>query len=137
MTLAELESASREDLKAYWKNLYDTSTPSGLSQAMLTRILAYEVQSLAGKGLSKRTRQRLAVISKGGTAPSKPLVQTRPGTRLVREWNGITHVVDVTETGFLYRGENFASLSAIARRITGAHWSGPRFFGLNNRKHAA
>ena len=54
----------------------------------------------------------------------------KPGTRLVREWNGRTHVVDVSEDGFVFDGKTYRSLSAIAKRITGAHWSGPRFFGL-------
>lgn len=54
----------------------------------------------------------------------------RPGTRLVREWNGRTHVVDVGEKGFVFDGKTYRSLSAIAKRITSAHWSGPRFFGL-------
>ena len=62
-----------------------------------------------------------------------PLIQApapRPGTRLVREWNGRTHIVDVSEDGFVFDGKTYRSLSAIAKRITGAHWSGPRFFGL-------
>jgi hypothetical protein len=54
----------------------------------------------------------------------------RPGTRLVREWNGRTHVVDVGEDGFVFDGKTYRSLSAVAKRITGAHWSGRRFFGL-------
>lgn len=53
-----------------------------------------------------------------------------PGTRLLRDWQGRTHVVDVVEGGFLYGGKRHHSLSAIAKQITGAHWSGPRFFGL-------
>ena len=56
-----------------------------------------------------------------------------PGARLVREWNGVSHTVDVTDHGFEWRGERYGSLSAIAREITGARWSGPRFFGLNGR----
>lgn len=52
------------------------------------------------------------------------------GARLLRDWNGRTHVVDVTELGFLFEGRTYRSLSAIARQITGAQWSGPRFFGL-------
>jgi hypothetical protein len=58
--------------------------------------------------------------------PRKPV----PGARLLRDWNGRTHVIDVTENGYLYDETIYRSLSAIARRITGAHWSGPRFFGL-------
>ena len=53
-----------------------------------------------------------------------------PGGRLLREWNGITHVVEIGEDGFVWRDARYRSLSAIAREITGAHWSGPRFFGL-------
>lgn len=71
-------------------------------------------------------------------APSKEKTRTktvspamRPGGRLLREWNGVTHVVDVIEGGFMWNGQTWRSLSAIAREITGAHWSGPRFFGLN------
>ena len=52
------------------------------------------------------------------------------GARLVREWNGRTHEVEVLADGFLLRGQRFRSLSAIAREITGARWSGPRFFGV-------
>ena len=66
--------------------------------------------------------------AKGKRRQSRP--RLRPGGRLLREWNGVTHVVDVVEGGFLWRGERHRSLSAIARAITGAHWSGPRFFGL-------
>ncbi|WP_423827748.1 DUF2924 domain-containing protein [Shimia abyssi] len=54
----------------------------------------------------------------------------KPGGRLIREWNGVTHVVEVVEGGFLWKGQRYASLSPIARAITGARWSGPRFFGL-------
>jgi hypothetical protein len=53
-----------------------------------------------------------------------------PGTRLMREWNGRMHVVDITEDGILFDGKVYRSLTAVAKRITGAHWSGPRFFGL-------
>ena len=59
-----------------------------------------------------------------------PAQALRPGTRLVREWNGRSHVIDVGEEGFVFDGKTYRSLSAIAKRITGAHWSGPRFFGL-------
>jgi hypothetical protein len=65
-----------------------------------------------------------------GTLPLVQVPALRPGTRLVREWNGRTHAVDVGEDGFVFDGKTYRSLSAIAKRITGAHWSGPRFFGL-------
>ena len=56
--------------------------------------------------------------------------RVRPGTRLVRAWHGRTYLVTATENGFTYEGETYGSLSAVAHHITGAHWSGPRFFGL-------
>jgi len=62
--------------------------------------------------------------------PSAERRRLVPGARLLRDWNGRTHAVDVTQDGYLYDGITYRSLSAIARRITGAHWSGPRFFGL-------
>ena len=70
-------------------------------------------------------------IAAGKDRPASP--KLRSGGRLVREWNGVSHVVDVTDAGYLWRGERHRSLSAIARAITGAHWSGPRFFGLTGR----
>lgn len=74
------------------------------------------------------TVPRPTARSRGISVVTAPAL--RPGTRLVREWNGRTHVVDVGEDGFVFDGKTYGSLSAIAKRITGAHWSGPRFFGL-------
>jgi hypothetical protein len=69
-----------------------------------------------------------------GTSPSSNSAFIKPppapGTRLMREWNGRMHVVDVTADGILFDGKLYRSLTAVAKRITGAHWSGPRFFGL-------
>ena len=63
----------------------------------------------------------------------RPSPSLRPGMRLMREWNGRTQVVDVRENGLLWNGKSYSSLSAIAREITGARWSGPRFFGLRRQ----
>jgi hypothetical protein len=65
-----------------------------------------------------------------GSRKASPKLQ--PGARLVREWNGVSHVVEVIENGFVWNGCRHRSLSAIARAITGARWSGPRFFGLTS-----
>ncbi len=58
--------------------------------------------------------------------------QVASGTRLIREWNGVTHVVDAVDDGFIWQGARYGSLSAVARAITGARWSGPRFFGVTS-----
>lgn len=68
--------------------------------------------------------------SGGGARPRRERRRLVPGARLMREWGGRTHVVDVIEGGFVFEAKVYPSLTAIAGRITGAHWSGPRFFGL-------
>ena len=100
----------------------------------MMRAIAYRIQEIAFGGLSKATLRRLATLatefeSDGRIAtPVKPRV--KPGARLVREWHGRTHAVVVTEDGFEFEGKLHRSLTSIARKITGAGWSGPRFFGL-------
>ncbi len=94
---------------------------------MLRRFLAFEVQAKAQGGLNRSARGSLSF-----TKPKKAQrAKLKPGGRLIREWNGVTHIVDVIKGGFEWRGQTWRSLSAIAREITGAHLSGPRFFGLN------
>lgn len=76
------------------------------------------------------TSQTNDAVPDASAPPPALRAQPAVGTRLVREWNGRMHVVEVTDSGFVWDGKSYRSLSAIARRITGAHWSGPRFFGL-------
>ena len=87
------------------------------------------------RGLSSAVRRALKAEAKPDTAMIKaPLSSTLPkGTQLVREWNGRIYRVNVTSDGFEMGGQSFSSLSAVAKRITGAEWSGPRFFGLKKR----
>lgn len=73
----------------------------------------------------------------GAEIPKEGAQRIRAGARLIREWNGHTHTVMVEEDGFSYAGQNYRSLSAVARDITGARWSGPRFFGLAIKKGAS
>ena len=72
----------------------------------------------------------LTFSSSDRQAPSRPQVALRPGTRLLREWQGTTHEVRVLDAGFDYAGQTYKSLSAVARAITGTPWSGPLFFGI-------
>ena len=83
---------------------------------------------------SKLDRPVTPSTSQGSQSHNLPPIQTpilSTGTQLVREWNGRPYRVEVTEAGFVLDGKCYSSLSAIAKKITGAHWSGPRFFGLN------
>ena len=75
-------------------------------------------------------------MEQAGDLARRRVARLKPGARLVREWRGQSHTVIVLEDGFEWQGKRWRSLSAIAREITGAHWSGPRFFGLNGKAEA-
>ena len=93
----------------------------------MRRVLLWELQvRLIGK-LSPKTERSLTQIASG----KAPRATAKPGSHLVREWNGRTYQVEIVEDGYVMDGKTWRSLSAIARHITGAHWSGPRFFGVN------
>ena len=126
--LAVLDALDRDALSAAWRRTIKTPTPKGISRQLMVQILTYEAQVRQHGGLSPAVRRRLARWA-AGRAPA-PSPRLRPGARLVREWNGVSHVVDVTEAGVVWRGRGYRSLSAVARAITGTRWSGPRFFGL-------
>jgi hypothetical protein len=135
--LATLDlSATRQE----WRRLYRAEPPR-LSRDLMTRALAYRIQEIAFGGLSKATLRSLASLaiqfeSDGRIAtPAQPRI--KPGARLVREWHGRTHAVVVTEEGFEFEGNLYRSLTSIAREITGAAWSGPRFFGLARAANAS
>jgi hypothetical protein len=112
-----------------------------LSRDLLIRGVAYKVQEQAHGGLSLGIKRRLHSLSEGsdlrGGASGAPAITLKPGTKLVREWHGHAHTVSVLDDGFEYRGERYPSLTRIARRITGVHWSGPLFFGIGKRRRAA
>ena len=78
--------------------------------------------------------RRAALAAGQPTKPTGIIRKLTPGTRLVRDWHGVGHTVTVLEDGFVYDGLQWPSLSAIAKAITGAHWNGPRFFGLTERR---
>jgi len=136
--LATLRGLALEDLKARWRTLYGAAPPPRLGRLLMVRGIAYRLQEQALGGLKPATRRRLARAAeeiKTGRAPSDVPSTIKPGTRLLREWQGVTHEVMVLENGFQYRGRTWQSLSAVAREITGTRWSGPLFFGLINRRH--
>ena len=138
--IAALGAIQLPTLRDAWRRLYRAPPPRRLSRDLLIRGIAYKLQENAHGGLSKATQRRLRTLAKtfaqiGRVAPSSG-PRLRPGARLVRQWRGETYVVTVTETGFEYAGEVYGSLSGIARRITGAHCSGPRFFGIQGAPRA-
>ena len=127
------DGADLEELRRKWQRLY-CSEPPRLSRDLLIRGIGYRLQEIQHGGLGKSTRRKLKTLAKmfqaTGRVSPDPGLSLKPGARLVREWHGRTHTVTVTEDGFEYAGVSYPSLTKVAKKITGAHWSGPRFFGL-------
>ena len=132
--LPVLPTMSAQELRVAWRGLRCGDPTAGSSRDLTIREIAYKMQERAHGGLTpaiKRRRRALAgEMETNGAGALAPAILLKPGTRLLREWQGRMHTVIVLDDGFEYDGERHHSLTQIARRITGAHWSGPRFFGL-------
>ncbi len=136
--LSALSDLPREELVEHWAIRFGRQPPKGCGRKLLELAAAYGIQEKAFGGLKPEAQK--ALVSEMGPADddavshrkkrSRAISTIKPGTRLVREWNGRTHHVEMVEGGFVWNGKKHRSLSTIAREITGAHWSGPRFFGL-------
>ena len=134
--ITELLDRSTQDLRLAWRQLHRAGPPLGISRDLLIRAIANQLQEQAHGGASRALRRRLQTLAgevEKGEASFNPGVVLKTGTTLVRQWRGHAHTVLVREDGFEYEGERYRSLTLIAQRITGAHWSGPRFFGLTKR----
>ena len=135
--IAKLAELPRPELVELWIKAHKAPPPKGIGRGLLELSAAYSIQSNMFGHLDRNTKRALiaATPTSGSNcktaATQQKLVKTlNPGSRLVRVWNGKTHQVNVLENGFIWNERHFRSLSAIAREITGARWSGPRFFGL-------
>lgn len=131
--IARLGDLTRDELIERWIKAHTHPPPKGISRQLLELSAAYALQARVFGGLKPAARKALAVALYPNPRPSKLRGQAAPvapGSQLVRVWNGRAHRVEVVDNGFIWNGEHFRSLTAIAYRITGARWSGPRFFGL-------
>jgi len=139
--LAALKTTPTPDLKAQWRELFASEPPPFNRQYLVSR-LAYRIQELAYGGLKSETIRRLEKLGEdldGGNITKRRIrtdIKPITGTRLLREWQGVEHVVTVTADGFEWQGRPYQSLSSIARAITGSRWNGWVFFGLKNRRGA-
>ncbi|GMN14834.1 hypothetical protein MTsPCn7_26140 [Altererythrobacter sp. MTPC7] len=107
--------------------------PPAFGSGLLARALAYREQEKVLGGLAAADIRRIrSVANAGGADTHSAKYSVRPGTWLSRTWHGEVHQVFVLDEGVEYRGERYGSLSAVAREITGARWSGPRFFGIGS-----
>lgn len=133
-TLAEIARDDRSSLLDRWRKVHGAPPPKSLSIGFLRQALSFEVQAAAAPRPSAQVLRDLKRQAQPATtAPSPGL---KPGDQLLRDWNGHTYRVVVVEGGYEMDGQRWTSLSALAKHITGAHWSGPRFFGLNAKRAA-
>jgi Protein of unknown function (DUF2924) len=138
--IARLVDQSSRELRLAWRKLHRTRPPLGLSRDLMIRALANQLQEHTHGGPSLALRRRLQTLAgdlEKGARTLDPGVVLRTGTRLVRQWRGHNHTVLVHQDGFEYEGRRYRSLTVIAERITGTHWSGPRFFGVTRRARAS
>jgi Protein of unknown function (DUF2924) len=136
--LADLDHLSRAQLRDLWQKEIGETPPACFGRELLALGIAYARQERRYGGFKKarlRELDRLFERILAGSAPQggAPPVG-RPGTILVREWQGTTHHVTVVADGFVWNGRTHTSLSSIARAITGTKWNGPRFFGLREEE---
>src|SRR4051794_9794736 len=139
--LSRLPTLDIGELRQQWRGLYKTQAPANLSRELLLRAVAYRMQEVALGGLrpvrQRQLRQMAQQFNRIGAAYTPPCAELKPGTRLMREWQGRTYDVLVLDDGFSWQNTQYRSLSAIARKITGTAWSGPLFFGLKPNRTAA
>lgn len=134
--LARLPAMSAAQLRSLWRDTYRNVAPD-LGPDLLRRSIAHRLQERAHGSLPKAARTEIdrlrTRVERTGKAGATHTIALKVGTRLVRTWNGKSYHVLVCDSGFEFEGRHYASLSQIAKQITGAHWSGPRFFGLRKR----
>jgi Protein of unknown function (DUF2924) len=138
--IARLVDRSTQELRRAWRTLHHTGPPLGLSRDLIIRGLADKLQQRAHGGPSRALHRRLQILAgefEKGARSFHPSIVLKTGATLVRQWRGHTHTVLVREDGFEYEGRRYRSLTVIAEQITGAHWSGPRFFGVSKRAHVS
>lgn len=132
----EKKDFDRAQLISVWRKIYGTTPPKGLSRHTLELAVNYNKQTQKQGRLPKNTVKQLikmAEMGKNEVQHSSLSHLAKPGARLIREWHGQTYVVDILESGYLWKETVYKSLTEIAREITGTNWSGPRFFGLRRR----
>jgi hypothetical protein len=137
--IAGLVDWSTQELRRAWRTLHHIGPPLGLSRDLIIRGLADKLQERAHGGPSRALQRRLRILAadfEKGALSFDPGGVLKTGATLMRQWRGHTHIVLVGDDGFEYEGQRYRSLTVIAERITGAHWSGPRFFGVSKRARA-
>jgi hypothetical protein len=141
LELSHLVSLSLTELRAAWANRFGTDAPKIRSREVLLRMLTWQIQEETFGGVDANTERTLsriaAALERDGTYEPKVRRDVSAGVVLTRAWKGVVHTVTVTTNGFQHLGKCYKSLSDVARTITGTRWSGPRFFGLEQKSSRA
>lgn len=135
----EIERISGLDLasvRALWRATFKKEPPGALTRDLLVRQLAWHIQEKAFGGHDTATLKLLDAYGRQDADKVVLFRRLKPGTSVVREYQGVRHIVTISEGGFVWQGKTYDSLSAIAREITGSRWNGPRFFGLRTGDRA-
>src|SRR4029077_8346529 len=132
-----VRSLGVDSLRALWRTTFRSSPPPAFSKDILARFLCWHIQEQAFGGLDSKTAKHLDGFARGDRSPADRPRRLKPGTVLLREYHGERHTVTVVAKGYVWREATYASLSIIARAITGTAWNGPRFFGLRIDKGTA
>jgi hypothetical protein len=135
--LSDLDKLTTSQLRTLWQKQYQVQVPMSLSRDLLIRFIAHRLQEEELGGLGKAMLRRLETIASRLRDPDPTSQQgaasLKPGTTLIREWNGTTYTVLVLEDGFELEGVRYPSLTKVAAAISGIHRSGRAFFGLKSR----
>jgi hypothetical protein len=125
-----VRSLDVDSLRTLWRTTFRSSPPPAFSKDILARFLCWHIQEQAFGGLDPKTAKHLDGLARGDRSRADRSRRLKPGTVLLREYQGERHTVTVVAKGYVWREATYASLSSIARAITGTAWIGPRFFGL-------
>jgi Protein of unknown function (DUF2924) len=131
-----IRSLGCDELRSLWHATFRAAPPPGFTKDLVARFLCWHIQEQTFGGLDPQTAKHLASLARGDKSPANHPRRLKPGTLLVREYQGERHTVTVVANGFVWREATYASLSTIARAITGTNWNGPRFFGLRIDKES-
>ena len=132
-----VRSLGVDSLRTLWRTTFRASPPPAFSKDILARFLCWHIQEQAFGGLDPKTAKHLGGFARGDRSPADRPRRLKPGTVLLREYQGERHTVTVVAKGYVWREATYARLSIIARAISGTAWNGPRFFGLRIDKGTA
>jgi hypothetical protein len=127
-----VRSLGLDELRTLWRVTFRSSPPTAFTKDLMARFLCWHIQERAQGGLDPETAKHLDGLARGDKRGANRPRRLKPGTVLLREYQGERHTVTVVANGYVWHETTYASLSTLARAITGTSWNGPRFFGLHS-----